>query len=112
MLARKDYELKTLLPSLDTSPSDLPLLSLVYKRGQYWVFHGRSLADPSLKNHAERVWRVVKYEVYRGDKVNKLRVCEGDLIKFGRVRFRVKRIVVGEEAGEKRDNNQDGDEST
>ncbi len=58
------------------------------------MFHSKSLNDDSFKNHADRVWRIVKYEAYQDKKINTFRVIEGDVIKFGRVRFRVKKLVV------------------
>lgn len=71
------------------------MVSLIYKRGQYWVFHSKSLLDDSFKNHADRVWRIVKFETHANQKrSNTMRVQEGDVIKFGRVRFKVKKIVV------------------
>jgi len=51
------------------------------------MFHCKSLKDDSFKNHADRVWRIVKYEAYQPSKLNTYRVVEGDVIKFGRVRF-------------------------
>lgn len=58
------------------------------------MFHSKSLQDDSFKNHADRVWRIVKYENYKDKKDNTCRVVEGDVIKFGRVRFRIKKLVV------------------
>ena len=70
------------------------MLSLVYKQGIYWVFHSKSLRDDSFKNHADHAWRIVKYESVNNRKVNYFKVVEGDTIKFGRVRFRIKKLVV------------------
>jgi hypothetical protein len=53
------------------------------------------LLDDSFKNHADRAWRIVKFETHANQKrSNTMRVQEGDVIKFGRVRFKVKKIVV------------------
>ncbi len=70
------------------------MLSLVYKQGQYWMFHSKSLNDDSFKNHADRAWKIVKYDTYSNGKLNTTRVQEGDVIKFGRVRFKVKMLVI------------------
>ena len=72
------------------------MLSLVYRQNKYYVFHSKSLSDDSFKNHAERAWRVVKYENQMGQKMNCYRIEEGDVVKFGRVRFKVKKMVVNE----------------
>lgn len=51
--------------------------------------------DDAFKNHADRVWRIVKYESHHNEKrTNTFKVSEGDVIKFGRVRFRVKKLFV------------------
>lgn len=70
------------------------MLSLVYKQGQYWMYHSKSLLDDSFKNHADRVWKIVKYDSYCNGKINTTKVVEGDVMKFGRVRFKVKRLVI------------------
>jgi len=57
------------------------------------MYHSKSLSDDSFKNHADRVWRIVKYENYN-NKANTYKLNEGDTIKFGRVRFKVKMLVV------------------
>lgn len=67
------------------------------------MFHSKSLNDETFKNHADRVWRIVKYEAHMGKRMNTLRVVQGDTIKFGRVRFRVKKLVIDESAIEKVD---------
>jgi hypothetical protein len=39
------------------------------------------------------VWRIVKYEHHNGY-LNRYKLNEGDLIKFGRVRFLIKKLVI------------------
>ena len=58
------------------------------------MFHSKSLLDESFKNHTERVWRIVKYENQTGNKTNYYKIVKGDVIKFGRVRFQVKKLVL------------------
>jgi len=58
------------------------------------MFHAKSLNDDSFKNHADRVWRIVKYEAYLNKKSNTFKVVEGDTIKFGRVRFKIRKLVI------------------
>jgi hypothetical protein len=94
MISRKETEMRANIPNVDSSEEYLNLLSLVYKQGQYWFYHSKSLKDDSFKNHADRVWRIVKYEAYQNKKGNTLRVFEGNTIKFGRVRFRIKKLVI------------------
>ena len=68
----------------------------MYKSGAYWIFHSKSLNDDSFKNHADRVWRIVKFESYNNKKFNYFKVVEGNTIQFGRVRFRIKKLVIDE----------------
>lgn len=58
------------------------------------MFHSKSLKDDAMKNHVDRVWKIIKYEAYCPGKLNTSRVIQGDVIKFGRVRFQVKKLVV------------------
>ena len=51
------------------------------------MYHAKSLKDPAMKNHVDRVWRIIKYECHQPGKINTCRVVQGDVIKFGRVRF-------------------------
>ena len=43
----------------------------------------------------DRAWRIVRYESSsKASKSNTAKIVEDDVIKFGRVRFRVKKLVV------------------
>ena len=50
--------------------------------------------DETFKNHAERAWRIVKYENFVENKTNHFKIEKDDVIKFGRVRFLVKELVI------------------
>lgn len=41
-------------------------MSIVCKDDHYWLYHAKSLKDDSFKNHADFVWRIVKYEHNNG----------------------------------------------
>jgi hypothetical protein len=58
------------------------------------MYHSKSLNDEAMKNHVDRVWRIIKYESFSPGKINTCRVVQGDIIKFGRVRFQIKKLVV------------------
>ncbi len=94
MVSRKDQELKSVIPTVDNLEEYKNLLSIVYKKDSYWVYHSKSLQDNSFKDHADRVWRVVKYENCVSNKTNCYKLEEDDVIKFGRVRFKVKKLVI------------------
>ena len=72
---------------------------MVYKKGMYWIFHNQSVdIDYSYKNHIQMAWYVVRYshaKIGRDEKeTNKFYVNEGDIIKFGRVRFKVRQLKI------------------
>lgn len=74
------------------------LISIVYKNGRYWIYHSRDFSSTdALLNPSEQAWIVLKdinKNVFK-DKLNKklgYRLTGGDTIKFGRVRFVVKKI--------------------
>ena len=94
MIARNDQQLKALIPNVDSTEEYQNLISLVYKKGSYWTYHSKSLMDDSFKNHADRVWKIVKYECHENKKINHCQVKQGDVIKFGRVRFQIKKLVT------------------
>ena len=91
-------------------------MSIVYKSGSYWAYHTRTLYKPDGEmddkyNHFEQAWQIVRLQNYRSKKLvtaediqnrnhkrkeneDSLKVETGDIIKFGRVRFRVKKLVI------------------
>ncbi len=40
------------------------------------------------------MWRIVKYENHVANKTNCYKLEQEDVIKFGRVRFKVKKLVI------------------
>jgi hypothetical protein len=80
------------------------LVSVTYQNDQYWLFHNQSVeADYSFKHHMRMVWQIVRYSVdsFSGQDENRF-ICEkGDIIKFGRVRFKIRKLHIrDEEEGE------------
>lgn len=72
-------------------------MSLVYKNSQYYAFHNQSVeADYSFKNHLKMAWLVVRYQqdwMYPNEE-NIYYVEKGDIIKFGRVRFKIRELMI------------------
>lgn len=58
------------------------------------MFNSKSLNDEAMKNHIDRAWKIVKYEFDKYGEINSYPIKERDVIKFGRVRFIVKKIVT------------------
>lgn len=72
------------------------LFSCTFKNGQFWIYHCRDFDEEDrIKNPIDQVWMSIrdatpqmfpkKYHKSLGYKLT-----EGDIIKFGRVRFKVK----------------------
>lgn len=73
------------------------LLSLVHKNNEYYIFHNQSVeADYSFKNHLKMAWLVVKYnqDKFPPHDDNIYYVQKGDIIKFGRVRFKIRELKI------------------
>ena len=105
------------MPKLGIPEDYQMLLSFVYKQGMYWLYHSRSLYKPSGEiddkyNHFEQAWLIIRLMNQKtARKLNKpeeiqdrtirqkeesdyIKVEQGDVMKFGRVRFRVKNLVT------------------
>ena len=117
LLVRDENTLKSAMPKLGCPESYQMLLAVVYKNGAYWVYHTRTLfkQDGELDetyNHFEQAWQIVRLQNQRAKKLttseeiqnrthklkepsDSLKVAQGDIMKFGRVRFKVKKLVVG-----------------
>ena len=69
-----------------------PLLN----NGKYWIYHSRDFeGQDKLKNPVDQAWISIREACpamfpKRYDKYLGYRLEEGDIIKFGRVRFKVK----------------------
>ncbi|CAI2384949.1 unnamed protein product [Moneuplotes crassus] len=94
-----DSQLYCLLPSVKPDDSNSTnLLSFAYKKGRYWVYHCRDFTTrESLKQPSDQPWISLKHinpksHSSRYDPKYGYRLKQGDIIKFGRVRFRISRI--------------------
>lgn len=72
------------------------LLGIVYKQNKYWLFHNHTINDESYKHHIKMAWYIVRYnhDMLHPNEVNRFYIDEGDIIKFGRVRFRVRKLKI------------------
>ena len=72
---------------------------MAYKHGDYWLFHNQSIESDSYKHHIKMAWFVVRYsqDKYKPQENNKMYVELGDIIKFGRVRFRIRKLCLNYE---------------
>ncbi|CAI2381940.1 unnamed protein product [Moneuplotes crassus] len=94
----REIEYQVTIPDEVVEEKYTKILSIAYKKGRYWLYHGKDLAvEDVLKTPSEQLWMPVstatsvnnkeKYSKYFGYKIK-----QGDILKFGRVRFRVKKI--------------------
>lgn len=72
------------------------LLGIVYKHNSYWLFHNHSIDAESYKHHIKMAWYIVRYnqDKLQPSEYNKFYIEQGDIIKFGRVRFRVRKLKI------------------
>ena len=104
------------MPKLDSPDGYKLLISIVYKNGAYWVYHNRSLYNKDGEidddfSHFDQIWQVIRLQNQKTKKLtttvdvqNRLQnlkdtsdcveLVQGDIIKFGRVRFRVKKLFL------------------
>ena len=104
-------------PPAKPTENAINLVTLVHKDDQYWVYHKQSLyrdngdVDFDFK-HNEQVWQVIKLsniesakKLRTADQIRNanvkmkhpnqcMKLSQGDVIKFGRVRFCVKKISI------------------
>ena len=73
----------------------------MYKKGFYWLFHNQPVdAEYSYKNHIQMAWFIVRYSQAKefgstqDFENNRFFVEEGDIIKFGRVRFKIRKLKI------------------
>ena len=89
----------------------IKVLSIGYKGGNYWVYHANDLKiQDVLKTPAEQAWIPIKSitklnNPQRYDKYFGYKLKQGDIVKFGRVRFRVKKISSNNSKDEPSANN-------
>jgi hypothetical protein len=63
--------------------------------GVFWIYHSSQLdenEDDVDKNPETKLWRIVKYCKSRNSNINGHKLQPEDLIKLGRVRFKVREI--------------------
>lgn len=118
IMVRDENTLKTVMPKLGCPDTYQMLLSVVYRGGAYWVYHTKTLYKPDGEmddkySHFEQAWQIIRLQNQRAKKLTTMediqnrqhklkdnpdcvKVGQGDIMKFGRVRFRVKKLVVSD----------------
>ena len=90
-----------LLPSV--VPEDIfmrKLLSIAYKEGRYWIYHSKDFTSKeAIRAPSEQPWISLKHlnSVSFGSRFHPkygYKLKKGDIIKFGRVRFKVTKISL------------------
>jgi len=93
----EDEEYKLLLDQLaPESKKPQQIARLIEKNGEHWIFHTSTVdesEDALEKNFEKKLWRVVRYCTSSNKQILGYKLQHNDLIKLGRVRFRVKEIV-------------------
>jgi len=67
------------------------MIGLIYEKdNNYWFYHDNRLDKNYIKDPSFKSWQPLP-NLYKTNTPG-YRVCEGDIIKFGRVRFRIAKI--------------------
>ena len=71
-----------------------PILHFLRHQNSYWIYHKNTI-DYDEEDPVNRLWHVIKF--YRDPKINEncYHLTEGDVIKLGRVRFKVTEMHRG-----------------
>ena len=72
--------------------TNISVLSVV---GGYWIFHSSTVEendDEIEKNPESKLWRIVKYCKAKNANIDGYKLMPEDLIKLGRVRFKIRDI--------------------
>lgn len=71
-------------------------MGIVYKHNKYWLFHNHSINSESYKYHIKMAWYIVRYNQDKlvSNEFNRFYLEQGDIIKFGRVRFRIRDLKI------------------
>ncbi len=84
------------------------LLSIAYKQGRYWIYNYKDFSTKeSLKQPSDQPWISLKHlnAVSHGGRYDPeygYKLKQGDIVKFGRVRFRISRISKAKEGDHQR----------
>lgn len=93
----KEEEVKQTLISRVVERNGSDLINLTHNLciGGYWIFHSSTVEenDEELeKNPESKLWRIVKYCKSKATNVDGYKLMPDDLIKLGRVRFKIRDI--------------------
>lgn len=85
-------------------------MGIVYKHNKYWLFHNHTINEESYKHHIKMAWHIVRYNQDRlyPNEYNRFYIEEGDIIKFGRVRFRVRKLEIEDDEESSSESNENG----
>lgn len=106
----QNNNLKQLYPHLGSPQNYTGLLSCVWQQGNYWIYNSESLVGNEDYHHTKMAWQVVSLQNLKHRKLKSIsevqarnapekpfedcvELKQGDIVKFGRVRFRIKRLV-------------------
>jgi hypothetical protein len=83
--------------AISSQDRDRIIARILFKEGKYWLFHkhfiDEYLQEVLEKKPEEKVWRIVKESFVPEMESPMIRLMKGDLIKVGRVRFKIRDIM-------------------
>ena len=73
-----------------------PILHFLWRNNSYWIYHKNTLDEGKQEEDpADRLWHIVKYYKNKECEEPGVKLKEGDVIKLGRIRFKIKEINKG-----------------
>ena len=73
-----------------------PILHFLWRNNSYWIYHKNTLDEGKQEEDpADRLWHIVKYCKNKECEEPGVKLKQGDVIKLGRIRFKIKEINKG-----------------
>jgi len=68
------------------------LLNIIYNNGDYYIYHPGNVDRKSHINQIDNfLWKIIKFAP-----LGLVKLSEGDVVRFGRIPFKVSRIFVNQ----------------
>jgi len=73
----------------------VPILHFLFRNNNYWIYHRNTIDLNEEDDPSDRLWHVVKFHRDYSKKESGFRLSQDDIIKLGRVRFRITEVHRG-----------------
>lgn len=74
-----------------------PILHFLLRNNFYWVYHKNTVEEEKVEESpVSKLWHIIKFYKNNSSTDEGFKLEEGDIIKLGRVRFKIKEIHQGQ----------------